>query len=230
MFRFIQKPPDAGIATHEFDADPSGRCFFFDTRHDGSRGPSDHIEDEDEVGQIVVRFRKARTVNTYEEHTRKRVRRNHDYHRDSQFKIREAKKKRMDIVTKEKKSTMRTIFGKATRQPRHRSGGSSGGGRGPPAKIVDGEHVVAECSTMYDSAQAFELRNWINPLLKERFRKYFPDRNFQAEEEEYLNNQRKQTLECDLTVDDDQPTWRRHGMNVKEELRTQHHDNSQIII
>ena len=36
--------------------------FIFDTRHDGTEGPSEHIEDADEVGQIKVQFRRAETV------------------------------------------------------------------------------------------------------------------------------------------------------------------------
>merc|ERR550519_2967098 len=104
---------------------------------------------------------------------------------------------------------MRTIFGKATRS--RNSGGRRGGGYGggPPARVIRGEEdsVVAECSTMYDSAAAFELRNWINPLLNEKFRRYFPNRNFENEMRIYLKNQKKTKQVCDLTLDDDEPIW-----------------------
>lgn len=219
--RFLQRPFESTPIEFTFDSDPLGRPFIFDTRHDGTEGPSEHIEDEDEVGQIKVRFRRAETVRRDSgHHQHKRRRRNHDFHKDNQFNIREASKKRMDIQTKEKKSTMRTVFGKSTRErPSGRRGGSSGGG--PPARVVHGEDdtVVAECSTMYDSAAAFELRNWINPLLNEKFRKYFPNRNFDREMQIYSRNQKKITAVCDLTLDEDEPLW---DNLVKDEGRRTH--------
>lgn len=225
--RFLQRPYGNDAVEYTFDSDPLGRTFIFDTRHDGTEGSADHIEDADEVGQIKVRFRRAQTVHRDSSyHAHKRRRKNHEYHKDSQFKLREADKVNMDIRTKEKKSTMRTVFGKATREPR-RGGRRSGYGGGPPARVVHGEEnsVVAECSTMYDSAAAFELRNWINPLLNEKFRKYFPGRNFEEEMRIYTMNQKKTKAVCDLTLDEDEPIWgsansiKREGNNARRTRR-----------
>ena len=43
-----------------------GRKFYFDTRHDGTNGTKDQIADSDEVGQICVRFRRAKTFSLAE--------------------------------------------------------------------------------------------------------------------------------------------------------------------
>jgi len=197
---FIPKPPDGGNVEHVFAADPMGRKFYFDTRHDGTNGAKDQIADSDEVGQICVRFRRAKTFSLAEREfsRRKRPRRNHDYHKDNKFTLREAQKKRMDLDTKLKKSTMRTIFGDSDdhyhHHPRQR-----GGGRLPPAKVIDEEDIVAECSTMYDSAEAFERRNWINPVTQKQFRKYYSNRKWSVEEESFQENQSTDHGVCDLT-------------------------------
>jgi len=147
---FIPKPPDGGNVEHTFDADPLGRPFFFDTRHDGSNGPKDQVEDSDEVGQICVRFRRAKTFSLAEREfsRRKRPRRNHDFHKDNKFNLREAQKKRMDLDTKLKKSTMRTIFGDSNDSYHHHPRNRRSGGL-PPAKVTsrekDFEKIVFFC-------------------------------------------------------------------------------------
>jgi len=211
--RFLQRPYGDEPVEFCFDSDPAGRSFIFDSRHDGSEGPSDHIEDKDEVGQIVVRFRRAAAIRDRDRNQKKRFRRNHDFHANSQFQIREADKKRMDITTKEKKSTMRTKYGPSQRNfDRSQRGRHSSG---PPAKVIDEDDIVAECSTMYDSAEAFELRNWINPLLHHKFRKYFPGRDFDDEERIYYENQQKVAFECDLTGE--RAVWGEKKSSVKRE-------------
>lgn len=202
--RFIEKPGHGGEMEHTFDKDPAGRSFIFGSRHDGTRAGYDHIEDSDEVGQIVVRFRRARSISLAEQESmrRKRQRRNYDFHKDNEHKLREAQKKKMDLDTKLKKSTMRTTFGGSTREPRRRRGGF---GSAPPATVVDQLDVVAECSTMYDNAAAFERRGWINPLMDESFREYFPGRDWEAELREYARNQQIDHGFCDLTGE--APQW-----------------------
>jgi len=197
---FIPKPPDGGNVEHTFDADPLGRPFFFDTRHDGSNGPKDQVEDSDEVGQICVRFRRAKTFSLAEREfsRRKRPRRNHDFHKDNKFNLREAQKKRMDLDTKLKKSTMRTIFGDSNDSYHHHPRNRRSGGL-PPAKVIDEEDIVAECSTMYDSAEAFERRNWISPVVQTQFRKYYVNRNWAVEVHAYNENRNVDHGVCDLT-------------------------------
>jgi len=214
--RFIEKPVN-NEASFTFDREPGGGEFIFDNRHDGVDGPVDHIPDSDEVGQIVVRFRRARSISyaEREDHRYTRSRRNRDYHSSQRFEIREQSKKHMDLRTKEKKGTMRTIFGN-----RHRADRIDRGRHGyrslPPAKVVDFEDVVAECSTMYDSAEAFELRGWINPCKEARFQKYFKKVDWEERMRIYTENQMKNAEVCDLTGDS--PIWEQN-IKVEEDYR-----------
>eukprot|EP00494_Astrolonche_serrata_P009007 UN09056 len=81
---------------------------------------------------------------------------------------------------------MRTTFG--TPAFSHSRSGRIGA---PPARLIGGgarlgeedESLVAQCKIMYDSAEAFERRNWFNSLVDLQFRRYFPDRDYKSEEE-----------------------------------------------